>query len=142
MSSIPILTAGDTRAEYGTLHDYVTGEPIRPATLGEALADCDNKEGVFQVDGRSVYATLLETNRGPDGAERGAILYVLNVGDIFDVNDSRTVWDHSDDTLALMIEIDSTSQDEQSYVDALVEHGFEAIGSYSASPVGDWVVTR
>lgn len=48
-------------ASSATLHDYKTGEAIRPATAQE-LADSieaaktDGDAGVITVDGRSVYA--------------------------------------------------------------------------------------
>jgi len=45
-----------------TLHDYRTGEPIRPASPAElaasiAAADYDSGAGVIEVNGRSVYAS-------------------------------------------------------------------------------------
>ena len=50
-----------TNLNCGDLHDYATGQYIRPATLDElsrsldaAMATCDGT-GVIRVDGRSVY---------------------------------------------------------------------------------------
>jgi len=45
-----------THEEHGTLTDYATGEPIRPATRDERReSDEAGPEGVIVVDGRSVY---------------------------------------------------------------------------------------
>lgn len=46
--------------DHGTLHDYQTGDCIRPATEHEAAAssvaaDYDGGTGVIDVDGRSCY---------------------------------------------------------------------------------------
>jgi hypothetical protein len=43
-------------ADYGTLNDYRTGEPIRPATAAEhASSLAAGETGVFELDGRSVF---------------------------------------------------------------------------------------
>jgi hypothetical protein len=45
-----------TATNYGDLHDYTTGEYIRPATAAERKAsDEAGDEGVIRVDGRSCY---------------------------------------------------------------------------------------
>jgi hypothetical protein len=42
--------------DYGTLTDYRTGEPIRPATAAEhAQSLAAGEAGVFELDGRSVF---------------------------------------------------------------------------------------
>jgi hypothetical protein len=50
----------NTTADTYTLHDYATGDKIRPATFAElqrslAAAEDDGGRGVFALDGRSVY---------------------------------------------------------------------------------------
>lgn len=54
------LRAGVAVEDHGTLHDYRTGDSIRPATAmeaqaSEAAAAHDGGSGVIEVDGRSCY---------------------------------------------------------------------------------------
>lgn len=45
-----------TDSDYGTLHDYQTGEAIRPATADELVQSlAAGESGAFDLDGRSVY---------------------------------------------------------------------------------------
>ena len=53
--------SNENNASTATLHDYKTGEAIRPATAAELAASIeaaktDGGAGVIVVDGRSVYA--------------------------------------------------------------------------------------
>ena len=67
-------------SDYGTLTDYATGEPIRPATAQEwrrtadklASGDSDAYTGAWDDDGRSVYV-----DGGPDAGVTGADIAAL-----------------------------------------------------------------
>jgi hypothetical protein len=50
--------------EYGILTDYITGEPIRPATADEhARSLAASEVGAFDLDGRTVFVA-----GGPEAA--------------------------------------------------------------------------
>ena len=56
--SIEDATADEYTDEDGTLHDYQSGEAIRPATPAEIEASRNaGHEGVIEVDGRSCYVS-------------------------------------------------------------------------------------
>ena len=53
---LPAILIGNSSDDNGTLHDYKTGEAIRPATPAEIEASRNaGHEGVIEVDGRSCY---------------------------------------------------------------------------------------
>ena len=55
---LPAILIGNSSDDNGTLHDYKTGEAIRPATPAEIEASRNaGHEGVIEVDGRSCYVS-------------------------------------------------------------------------------------
>ena len=55
---LPPILIGNSSDDDGTLHDYQSGEAIRPATPAEIEASRNaGHEGVIEVDGRSCYAS-------------------------------------------------------------------------------------
>ena len=55
---LPAILIENSADEDGTLHDYQSGEAIRPATPAEIEASRNaGHEGVIEVDGRSCYVS-------------------------------------------------------------------------------------
>lgn len=59
-----VLEAGEAEADHGTLRDYQTGDPIRPATAAEAAesaaeaaSDIGGGSGVIEIGGRLCYVS-------------------------------------------------------------------------------------